>query len=555
MPRLVPEPNVTRRQDLRGGGVPPHVAAPRREAVSWHAGRRCGVRQPDARSCHRRAGLAQHGFRVIHGDRRPVPAERQDPVGQRPGGSTWCSTRTIVAARDARSSAKPLEECGRPGRIEVGRWFVEDEERGLGAMTPASASRCCSPPDSVRTRRRSNPPSPARTGAGDAFQHPSADQPRFSSPNATSSPPGPSRSAPPGPGTPAPRRPRGPRARMRPSPGRRWSAIPSAIRRYRGGRGPQRPGRTCSCPSRTGRRPAGTHPGRPSTSTPWSAGAGDARYVNPKSRASRRTGRAAAGGGRRGDGQPGTPSRTPARRRERTRAIDAAGQQDETGHRHRDADHDEDVRAHSPRTRRRRRGRTRRPRSRARDRQHREAPRPVEREREHDLGRGALDKTGKQGVDTPRAAEQGGQPRSHDLREKRCPGLADDQRRNEHGHEPAPYRMFCAGPTNSTARQTAPKAQKTTPNATPMTAATTMSRVLQRASGRGERGSAQCCGHVPNLLDAERAAIATGTASTSRRACFLRRYEPDQVPRVCGGCHTLSARGAPRRRCSVVHRS
>ena len=58
---------------------------------------------------------------------------------------------------------------------------------------------------------------------------------------------------------------------------------------------------------------------------------------------------------------------------------------------------------------------------------------------------------------------------------------------------------------------------------------------------------------VPNLLDAAQCASpAAGTASTSRRACFLRRYEPDQVPRVCGSCHTLSARGAPRRRCSVV---
>src|SRR5690348_4912396 len=36
------------------------------------------------------------------------------------------------------------------------------------------------------------------------------------------------------------------------------------------------------------------------------------------------------------------------------------------------------------------------------------------------------------------------------------------------------------------------------------------------------------------------------------RACFLHRYEPDQVPRVCGLHHTLSASRAPRRRSSVV---
>src|SRR4029079_2596933 len=38
----------------------------------------------------------------------------------------------------------------------------------------------------------------------------------------------------------------------------------------------------------------------------------------------------------------------------------------------------------------------------------------------------------------------------------------------------------------------------------------------------------------------------------SVRACFLHRYEPDQVPRVCGLHHTLSASRAPRRRSSIV---
>ena len=88
-----------------------------------------------------------------------------------------------------------------------------------------------------------------------------------------------------------------------------------------------------------------------------------------------------------------------------------------------------------------------------------------------------------------------------------------------------------------------------------MTAATTMSRVRQRVSGPGgERRPATWLSSDPNLRSTQDAAPDHGDGVTSRRACFLRRYEPDQVPRVCGACHTLSARGAPRRRCSVVAR-
>ena len=32
-----------------------------------------------------------------------------------------------------------------------------------------------------------------------------------------------------------------------------------------------------------------------------------------------------------------------------------------------------------------------------------------------------------------------------------------------------------------------------------------------------------------------------GDGIETERACFLHRYEPDQVPRVCGPCRTLSA--------------
>ena len=135
-----------------------------------------------------------------------------------------------------------------------------------------------------------------------------------------------------------------------------------------------------------------------------------------------------------------------------------------------------------------------------------------------------------------------------------APGLRMISGATSAGISQAPYSTFWTGPTNSTARQTAPNAQKPTPNATPMTAAMTMSLVRQRVSGPATAGPWTVVAMVPNLLVNGAQPPTAGTASTSRRACFLRRYEPDQVPRVCGACHTLSARGAPRRRCSVVPR-
>jgi hypothetical protein len=59
---------------------------------------------------------------------------------------------------------------------------------GTAASTPASASRCCWPPDSRLPRLRPRPSSPtARSASGTRASILPRSQPRFSSPNATSS--------------------------------------------------------------------------------------------------------------------------------------------------------------------------------------------------------------------------------------------------------------------------------------------------------------------------------------------------------------------------------
>src|SRR5438105_10931382 len=81
-----------------------------------------------------------------------------------------------------------------------------------------------------------------------------------------------------------------------------------------------------------------------------------------------------------------------------------------------------------------------------------------------------------------------------------------------------------------------------------MTAATMMSRVRQASNGAA--GALGCTrstvviravlpiGVPPGTNDA---VLRLGERRDSSWACFLRRYEPDQVPRVCG-LATLSAR-------------
>src|SRR5439155_14739091 len=81
-----------------------------------------------------------------------------------------------------------------------------------------------------------------------------------------------------------------------------------------------------------------------------------------------------------------------------------------------------------------------------------------------------------------------------------------------------------------------------------MTAATTISRVRQASNGDVGDGA---CTRSTVVMDAGFRALSSlqrrgrRPPSGERRirawACFLRRYEPDQVPRVCGRA-TLSAR-------------
>ena len=193
------------------------------------------------------------------------PVEGEHQVGQRPCGSTRCSIRTIVVAPRARRCA-PAARGRRRHRPDRG-WPSARRGRGpraRGARTPASASRCCCPPESRRdaatlearrARPRPAPRAPARASA-------SGGQPRFSSPNATSSSTRSMTSCVAG------------SWKTRPTGGgqlgrleRRASAPPTfsdpATRRRdrRAGPGRRAPGRACSCPSPTDRRRAGTSPG------------------------------------------------------------------------------------------------------------------------------------------------------------------------------------------------------------------------------------------------------------------------------------------------------
>ena len=65
-----------------------------------------------------------------------------------------------------------------------------------------------------------------------------------------------------------------------------------------------------------------------------------------------------------------------------------------------------------------------------------------------------------------------------------------------------------------------------------------------------------CCDLHIDSMKTRNAAPEFRDGIETRTACFLRWYEPDQVRRVCGFGHTLSARGAPRRRIfNCEHRS
>src|SRR6187200_2567529 len=96
--------------------------------------------------------------------------------------------------------------------------------------------------------------------------------------------------------------------------------------------------------------------------------------------------------------------------------------------------------------------------------------------------------------------------------------------------------------SNVSADHRPPATKNATPKATPMTAATTMSRVRQRRSGAGAEAGIWLMVVTVDSLDARtpppdtrgRREGVDRADESDDRACFLRRYEPDQVPRVCG---------------------
>ena len=253
-------------------------------------------------------------------------------------------------------------------------------------------------------------------------------------------------------------------------------------------------------------------------------------------------------------GQAGNPSSTPARRSARTSAIDAAGRRIRpetviaTAMTTKDVGRvarvpDDDVMDEG------RRG-ARQP----GQRQHREAPEPVQRKGEDELGGRTLDEAGQQGVDAPGTAQQRREPGGDELGKQRGAGLADDERRHQRGHQPGAVQDVLDRTDElegSPDRAERPEGdtERDADDGGHHDVASPPAGV-----GAGQHRSPECGCHVRSLLVERATPPTTGTASTSRRACFLRRYEPDQVPRVCGACHTLSARGAPRRRCLVVAR-
>ena len=72
----------------------------------------------------------------------------------------------------------------------------------------------------------------------------------------------------------------------------------------------------------------------------------------------------------------------------------------------------------------------------------------------------------------------------------------------------------------------------------------------------GGAGAADADGHGRAVPPRDRTPPpGAGDGVGTERACFLHRYEPDQVPRVCGPGHTLSARALPGGGYAVVRRS
>ena len=185
----------------RLGGTPHRQPAPRTTAGS--------VARPERRR-ERLGDVHRHRVRLLRVPRSPSPRARRPAPPGRPAaarrrrsspsgpstttrstrssqGPNRCSTTTVVSPRARTTSPTTCrtEAALRGSSIAVGS--SSSSTRGDIASAPASASRCCSPPDRVsglEPARWLNPTSSSAAAIGADIA--SRGIPRFSSPNATS---------------------------------------------------------------------------------------------------------------------------------------------------------------------------------------------------------------------------------------------------------------------------------------------------------------------------------------------------------------------------------
>ena len=124
-------------------------------------------------------------------------------------------------------------------------------------------------------------------------------------------------------------------------------------------------------------------------------------------------------------------------------------------------------------------------------------------------------------------------------RTRAAPGLRTMYGARTAGTSQTAYSRSLAGGANtntaSSPPQARPQTQNTTPNVTPMIAVTTMSRVRHAVEGGAAVPGLEIVVAIETLtsIKHERRPRCRGRRD-ALRACFLHRYEPDQVPRVCG---------------------
>ena len=127
---------------------------------------RCPPRASTRRTAPRTSAVARRrsAARRVRGQGPGRRAARRSP--------TRCSIRTIVVDRSSRRARQPLGAASRLPRSRFAVGSSRTRMPGRAASTPASASRCCCPPDSVRDRLRSagrrGRPTPAPRGHGGA---------------------------------------------------------------------------------------------------------------------------------------------------------------------------------------------------------------------------------------------------------------------------------------------------------------------------------------------------------------------------------------------------